>query len=114
MPYRPVDSQLSALSADRDKLPSGKQTLALTLTWVLVSLLLHCPLCLDGSVYIFLSKITRHAGVSYKFKLEDGAEIKPQVPLLNNRIYDNKFESQFYMISDSNKVYHLFFTLIIQ
>ncbi|KAM7499661.1 hypothetical protein LguiA_024075 [Lonicera macranthoides] len=71
VPYRPVDSQLSALSADRDKLPSGKQTLALTLT--------------------------------YKFKLEDGAEIKPQVPLLNNRIYDNKFESQFYMISDSNK-----------
>lgn len=66
-------------------------------------------------LYIFfLSKITRHAGVSYKFKLEDGAEIKPQVPLLNNRIYDNKFESQFYMISDSNKVYHLFFTLIIQ
>lgn len=41
---------------------------------------------------------------SYKFKLEDGAEVKPQVPLLNNRIYDTKFESQFYMISDTNKV----------
>jgi hypothetical protein len=41
---------------------------------------------------------------SYKFKLEDGAEVKPQVPLLNNRIYDTKFESQFYMVSDTNKV----------
>ncbi|KAI3817994.1 hypothetical protein L1987_11796 [Smallanthus sonchifolius] len=71
VPYRPTDSKLSALSADRDKLPSGKQILALTLT--------------------------------YKFKLEDAAEVKPQIPLLNNRIYDNKFESQFYMISDSNK-----------
>ncbi|KAK3008490.1 hypothetical protein RJ639_015101 [Escallonia herrerae] len=71
IPYRPIDAKMTALSADRDKLPSGKQTLALTLT--------------------------------YKFKLDDGAEIKPQIPLLNNRIYDNKFESQFYMISDSNK-----------
>jgi tripeptidyl-peptidase-2 len=71
IPYRPTESQLRTLSADRDKLPSGKQTLALTLT--------------------------------YKFKLEDGAEVTPQVPLLNNRIYDNKFESQFYMISDANK-----------
>ncbi|XP_059629254.1 tripeptidyl-peptidase 2 isoform X2 [Cornus florida] len=73
-PYRPVDAKLSALSAERDRLPSGKQILALTLT--------------------------------YKFKLEDGAEVKPQIPLLNNRIYDNKFESQFYMISDSNKRVH--------
>ncbi|KAJ7974178.1 tripeptidyl-peptidase 2-like [Quillaja saponaria] len=71
VPYRPVDSKISSLPIDRDKLPSGKQILALTLT--------------------------------YKFKLEDGAEVKPQIPLLNYRIYDNKFESQFYMISDSNK-----------
>nr|GMC96354.1 tripeptidyl-peptidase 2 isoform X2 [Ipomoea batatas] len=71
-PYRPIDAKVHALSADRDKLPSGKQILALILT--------------------------------YKFKLEDSAEVKPQIPLLNNRIYDNKFESQFYMISDSNKV----------
>ncbi|KAJ9553504.1 hypothetical protein OSB04_017549 [Centaurea solstitialis] len=71
VPYRPTDVKLSALSADRDKLPSGKQILALTLT--------------------------------YKFKLEDGAEVQPLIPLLNNRIYDNKFESQFYIISDSNK-----------
>ncbi|XP_052183432.1 tripeptidyl-peptidase 2 isoform X2 [Diospyros lotus] len=71
VPYRPIDAKLSTLSTDRDKLPSGKQTLALMLT--------------------------------YKFKLEDGAEVKPQIPLLNNRIYDNKFESQFYMISDLNK-----------
>lgn len=42
---------------------------------------------------------------SYNFKLEDGAEVKPHIPLLNNRIYDTKFESQFYMISDSNKVH---------
>lgn len=32
VPYRPVDSKISALSNDRDKLPSGKQMLALTLT----------------------------------------------------------------------------------
>ncbi|KAK1382100.1 hypothetical protein POM88_019835 [Heracleum sosnowskyi] len=72
IPYRPVDAKLHALTADKDRLPSGKQTLALTLT--------------------------------YKFKLEAGANLQPQIPWLNNRIYDNKFESQFYMISDSNKV----------
>ncbi|XP_061350960.1 tripeptidyl-peptidase 2 isoform X2 [Gastrolobium bilobum] len=71
VPYRPVDSKICALSTDRDKLPSGKQTLAMTLT--------------------------------YKVKLESGAQVKPQIPLLNGRIYDTKFESQFYMISDSNK-----------
>ncbi|XP_019453181.1 PREDICTED: tripeptidyl-peptidase 2-like isoform X1 [Lupinus angustifolius] len=71
VPYRPVDSKISALSTDRDKLPSGKQILALTLT--------------------------------YKVKLEDGAKVKPQIPLLNDRIYDTKFESQLYIISDSNK-----------
>ncbi|RDX94509.1 Tripeptidyl-peptidase 2, partial [Mucuna pruriens] len=71
VPYRPIDAKISALSSDRDKLPSGKQILALTLI--------------------------------YKIKLEDGAEIKPQIPFLNDRIYDTKFESQFYIISDSNK-----------
>nr|KYP74790.1 Tripeptidyl-peptidase 2 [Cajanus cajan] len=71
IPYRPIDAKISALSSDRDKLPSGKQILALMLT--------------------------------YKIKLEDGAEIKPQIPFLNDRIYDTKFESQFYIISDSNK-----------
>ncbi|XP_030500340.2 tripeptidyl-peptidase 2 [Cannabis sativa] len=71
IPYRPVEAKISTLTTDRDKLPSGKQTLALKLT--------------------------------YKFKLEDGAEINPFIPLLNNRIYDTKFESQFYMISDTNK-----------
>lgn len=40
----------------------------------------------------------------YKFKLADSAEVVPHVPLLNDRIYDNKFESQFYVISDTNKV----------
>uniref|UniRef100_M8AQP4 tripeptidyl-peptidase II n=1 Tax=Aegilops tauschii TaxID=37682 RepID=M8AQP4_AEGTA len=71
IPYRPVDSNFCPLPTSRDRLPSGKQIIALTLT--------------------------------YKFKLEDGAEVKPHLPLLNNRIYDNKFESQFYRISDSNK-----------
>lgn len=33
IPYRPIDAKLTALSADRDKLPSGKQILALTLTY---------------------------------------------------------------------------------
>ncbi|CAL9130657.1 unnamed protein product [Musa acuminata var. zebrina] len=71
IPYRPVDSNLRSLRTNRDKLPSGKQIMALTLI--------------------------------YKFKLEEGGEIKPCIPLLNNRIYDNKFESQFYTLSDSNK-----------
>ncbi|XP_021765110.1 tripeptidyl-peptidase 2-like [Chenopodium quinoa] len=71
IPLRPVATKLQTLPTNRDRLPSGKQILALTLT--------------------------------YKFKLEDGAEIKPYIPLLNNRVYDTKFESQFYMISDANK-----------
>ncbi|XP_010434266.1 PREDICTED: tripeptidyl-peptidase 2 [Camelina sativa] len=71
VPYQPIDAQLKTLSTSRDRLLSGKQILALTLT--------------------------------YKFKLEDAAEVKPYIPLLNNRIYDTKFESQFYMISDANK-----------
>ncbi|XWS50506.1 hypothetical protein CRYUN_Cryun12cG0092700 [Craigia yunnanensis] len=71
VPYRPTEAKLCTLPTNRDKLPSGKQILALTLT--------------------------------YKFKLEDVAEVKPHIPLLNNRIYDTKFESQFYMISDTNK-----------
>ncbi|XP_029149966.2 tripeptidyl-peptidase 2-like isoform X1 [Arachis hypogaea] len=32
IPYRPTDAKISALTTDRDKLPSGKQILALTLT----------------------------------------------------------------------------------
>lgn len=75
-PYRPMDSNLSALTQNRDKLPSGKQIMCLTLI--------------------------------YKFKLDEGAEVKPRVPLLNNRIYDTKFESQFYAISDSNKRIYAF------
>ncbi|KAF3954240.1 hypothetical protein CMV_020394 [Castanea mollissima] len=71
IPYRPIDSKLCTLATNRDNLPSGKQILALTLT--------------------------------YKFKLEDAAEVKPQIPLLNNRVYDTKFESQFYMIYDTNR-----------
>ncbi|KAJ3680504.1 hypothetical protein LUZ60_016782 [Juncus effusus] len=71
IPYRPVDSKLGPLLGSRDRLPSGKQIIALTLT--------------------------------YKVKLDEGASIKPSIPLLNNRIYDNKFESQFYMIADQNK-----------
>ncbi|XP_022724563.1 tripeptidyl-peptidase 2-like isoform X2 [Durio zibethinus] len=71
IPYRPTEAKLCTLPTNRDRLPSGKQILALKLT--------------------------------YNFKLEDGAEVKPHIPLLNNRIYDTKFESQFYMISDTNK-----------
>lgn len=51
---------------------------------------------------------------SYKFKLEDGAEIKPYIPLLNNRVYDTKFESQFYTISDANKVSVLFLSIVVK
>ena len=32
IPYRPVEAKLSTLTTDRDKLPSGKQILALKLT----------------------------------------------------------------------------------
>ncbi|XP_057527935.1 tripeptidyl-peptidase 2 isoform X1 [Amaranthus tricolor] len=71
IPLRPVATKLRTLPSNRDRLPSGKQILSLTLT--------------------------------YKFKLEEAAEIKPDIPLLNNRVYDTKFESQLYMISDANK-----------
>ncbi|KAK9121596.1 hypothetical protein Syun_019213 [Stephania yunnanensis] len=74
VPYPAIESKLFALPTDRDKLFSGKQILALTLT--------------------------------YKFKLDDGANVKPSFPLLNNRVYDTIFESQFYMISDPNKRVH--------
>ena len=104
IPYRPIDAKISALSTDRDKLPSGKQILALTLTWAIiiplsVSFIFHR---LDGLFLLFWF-------FRYKVKLEDGAEVKPQIPFLNDRIYDTKFESQFYMISDSNKVFWLYF-----
>lgn len=71
IPYRPLESKLSALLTDRDKLPCGKHINGLKLI--------------------------------YQFKLDEGAEIRPYIPLLNNRIYDTKFESQFYMIADSYK-----------
>lgn len=57
-----------------------------------------------GLLKLYLSKSWWFDFCSYKFKLEEGAEIKPRLPLLNNRIYDNKFESQLYAISDVNKV----------
>lgn len=41
--------------------------------------------------------------LTYKFTLSEACDVTPHVPLLNNRIYDTKFESQFYMISDINK-----------
>ena len=34
VPYRPIEAKLRTLPTDRDKLPSGKQILALTLTLV--------------------------------------------------------------------------------
>lgn len=40
----------------------------------------------------------------YKFSLSEGGSVTPRFPLLNDRMYDNEFESQFYMICDSNKV----------
>ena len=100
-PYRPVECNLSSLPTDRDRLPSGKQIIALTLTWVHICFW-HTYTFLSGffCFHFFVSLDF----CSYKFKLEDSAEVKPHVPLLNNRIYDNKFESQFYRISDSNKV----------
>lgn len=69
------------------------------------------------SFYLYLDGVPTHmqymlfSGFSYKFNLEDGAGVKPHIPLLNNRIYDTKFESQFYMIYDSNKVLFLIFFL---
>ncbi|KAG0483011.1 hypothetical protein HPP92_011095 [Vanilla planifolia] len=71
IPYRPVDSNFTMLSSCRDRLPSGKRIIALTLI--------------------------------YKLKLDEGAEVKPCIPLLNKRIYDTMHESQFYAILDSNK-----------
>lgn len=45
VPYRPTESKLSVLPSNRDKLPSGKQIMALKLTWVIVfSFLFILPL----------------------------------------------------------------------
>ncbi|KAJ7534838.1 hypothetical protein O6H91_12G006200 [Diphasiastrum complanatum] len=70
-PYRPVETKLVPLSAERDKLQNGRQIHALTLT--------------------------------YKFTSTEAGRMTPRFPYLNKRIYDNEFESQFYMISDVNK-----------
>eukprot|EP00252_Welwitschia_mirabilis_P023337 TRINITY_DN6570_c0_g1_i2.p1 TRINITY_DN6570_c0_g1~~TRINITY_DN6570_c0_g1_i2.p1 ORF type:complete len:443 (-),score=97.06 TRINITY_DN6570_c0_g1_i2:334-1662(-) len=39
----------------------------------------------------------------YKFTMSESASVTPCLPLLNNRIYDTEFESQFYMIANGNK-----------
>ncbi|KAG6541056.1 hypothetical protein Mapa_017543 [Marchantia paleacea] len=41
--------------------------------------------------------------LKYKFSLGEAAEVTPRLSYLNNRIYDTEFESQFYMIFDTNK-----------
>ncbi|ESQ55302.1 hypothetical protein EUTSA_v10024222mg [Eutrema salsugineum] len=53
VPYQPVDAQLKTLSTGRDTLLSGKQILALTLTWVM--LLLSWCRCLP----LFIKKFMR-------------------------------------------------------
>lgn len=40
----PVDANLKTLLTNRDKLPSGKQIIALTLTWDFVSLFINFKL----------------------------------------------------------------------
>ncbi|XP_024527545.1 tripeptidyl-peptidase 2 [Selaginella moellendorffii] len=39
----------------------------------------------------------------YKVNLSEGGKYTPRFPALNGRVYDNEFESQFYMIYDANK-----------
>ncbi|XP_024379679.1 tripeptidyl-peptidase 2 isoform X4 [Physcomitrium patens] len=41
--------------------------------------------------------------LTYKFSLAEGGNVTPRIPILNGRMYDNEFESQFYMLCDSNK-----------
>lgn len=41
--------------------------------------------------------------LTYKFNLAEACKVTPRLPVLNKRIYDNEFESQFYMIADVNK-----------
>ncbi|MCO5584273.1 hypothetical protein L7F22_038197 [Adiantum nelumboides] len=41
--------------------------------------------------------------LTYKFNLAEACKVTPRLPALNKRIYDNEFESQFYMIADVNK-----------
>lgn len=36
--------------------------------------------------------------------MTEGGKVTPRLPLLNQRMYDNELESQFYMLYDSNKV----------
>jgi tripeptidyl-peptidase-2 len=41
--------------------------------------------------------------LTYKFSLTEGGNVTPRLPILNDRMYDNEFESQFFMLCDSNK-----------
>ncbi|KAI5070002.1 hypothetical protein GOP47_0014345 [Adiantum capillus-veneris] len=41
--------------------------------------------------------------LTYKFNLAEACKVTPRLPALNKRMYDNEFESQFYMIADVNK-----------
>ncbi|KAL6054111.1 tripeptidyl-peptidase II Tpp2, variant 2 [Balamuthia mandrillaris] len=41
--------------------------------------------------------------LSYNFKLTTGAEVCPKAPVLRTLLYDSPYESQFWMIFDSNK-----------
>ncbi|KAK7338633.1 hypothetical protein VNO77_19254 [Canavalia gladiata] len=52
--------------------------------------------------YLQIANSPRKYGQQSSYCLKDGAQMKSHIPLLNGRMYDTKFESQFYMISDSN------------
>lgn len=41
--------------------------------------------------------------LTYKFFLPEGGDVTPRLPILNERMYDIEFESQFYFLCDSNK-----------
>ncbi|KAG0562456.1 hypothetical protein M758_9G144800 [Ceratodon purpureus] len=41
--------------------------------------------------------------LTYKFSITEGGNVTPRLPILNDRMYDNEFESQFFMLCDSNK-----------
>ena len=82
---------------NRDRLPFGKQILSLKKLTVMIAILFFIKDivgCQTNVMHFFFSFC------SCKFKLEDGVEVKPTIPLFDGCINDNKL----YMISNTKKV----------
>ncbi|MBA0763157.1 hypothetical protein Gotri_012662 [Gossypium trilobum] len=71
VPYRPIEAKLCTLPSNRDKLPSGKQILALTLTCVCFQLLIsliYGIICFNA--YMCLPFLFASIATSLSWKME--------------------------------------------